>query len=280
MFKPVTAMDDLNRPGSRILVLENQATSPKEITLIAFPNDRGTLFYNGKLYDWFGREVEVDSRIKRIVRPFGHSVGRPHDISNYHDNFIVELKNGKLAVVGVYYRQPEPHDPSYSGTKYLSTGGLLGASPYLKYDDSTITYEEIDEWLIISTFLRSIRHDDEYPLAAIGQLANSEQCVFLSDNVLHATSSNGFFVHHITQSKANLIDFFTGSDSKFKKTTHPPSILCQTSLCNSIVSSEDGDKITAEFVYINSKPIKASLDADCLAFRRGNHLYWYQEHDI
>ena len=271
-------MDDLTNPQNRILVFEEDDFKPKQTIMVGFPSNRGTLIYKEKLYDWYGREVEINPRIKRIVRPFGYSISKIHDIMNYRDNFIVELQNGKFAVVGLYYHYPEPNDPAYTGSRCMATGHILDATPYLKFDDSIITYETIDDEPLKSTCLSDLQFDNEYPLAAIGQLSNSDQCVFLSSNVHHCTSSNGFFVHHVVPSKAALLEFFDNPE-KSKKASHPPSIFSQTTLCGSIIYHEDGNKITADFSYTHPKLLKASLDRDCLKYRRANHLYWYEDNN-
>lgn len=282
LLKAVAAMDKLDGfdSGNRFLILEDDATRPKETILIAIPDDRGTLYYEGILFDWFGHEVEIDPQIKRIVRPFGYSIGKPNDILNYRDNFIVELNNGRLAIIGLNYRHQKPSDPSYSGTRFMATGNTLHASPYLRFDDSVITYESIDFDSVKTTCLRELSYDDEYPLDAIGQLPNSDQYVFLSSNVRHSISSNGFFVHHIVQSREALVGFFNDPEYKSKKTTHPPTIFSQTTLCGGFNFTEDGNKVTVDFSYINyPKPIKASLDLETLKLRRKNHLYWYMENE-
>ena len=277
LLKPVTAIDDLCHLGHRTLIFEND--NPLDTTKrvhMHFPEDRSTILYDGKLYDWYGREVALDPFIVHIIKPFGYTVSKPYDILNYRDSFLVELRNSQFAIVSLHYRSPNSEDPSYTGGKLRVTGRTLDSTPYLRFAKDTTTYESIDFSAVEESFLSELKRSESYPLAAIGQISGSSQCVFLSSKTyLQLGTSGGYFIHHIVASKATLIDFFANSDGKY---TEPPALLSTTMLHDDIVIRDNGDKITAKFAnYGYRGNYKASIDRDCLAFCKDNHLYWYKE---
>ncbi len=277
LLKPVTAIDDLGHLGHRTLIFESDSHLDTAIRVhMHFPKDRSTILYDGKLYDWYGREVTLDPFIARIIKPFGYTVSKPYDILNYCDNFLVELRNSQFAIIGLHYSSQSSEDSTYTGTKLRITGRALNCAPYLRFTKDIITYESIDFGTVESTFLSKLKNNDPYPLAAIGQIAGSSQCVFLSSktNLQLGTSGNHFF-HHIVTSKSALIDFFTNPDGR---NTEPPTILSTTMLHDNIVICDSNTKITANFAnYGHRSNYKASIDQDCLAFCKDNHLYWYKE---
>ena len=277
LLKPVTAIDDLGHLGHRTLIFEsdNPLDTTKRIHM-QFHEDRSTILYKDKLYDWYGREVALDPFIARIIKPFGYTVSKPYDILNYRDSFLVELRNSQFAIVRLHYRSPNSEDPSYTGGKLRVTGRTLDSTPYLRFTKDTTTYESIDFSAVEESFLSELKHSESYPLAAIGQISGSSQCVFLSSKAnLQLGSSGSYFFHHIVYSKAELIKFFTDPDKKF---TEPPTIYSTTMFHDGIVVHNHGDKITAIFAnYGRWGNYKASIDRDCLAFCKDNHLYWYKE---
>ena len=65
LIRPIRAVDEFI-PGSnsikrKLLFINQSGIISQEIY---FPNDRVTLFHNGKLYDWYGREVQLTAGIK------------------------------------------------------------------------------------------------------------------------------------------------------------------------------------------------------------------------
>lgn len=144
MERAISAIDDLKNLGDRLIFFENSDTNPPALTIVKFPDNRGTIIYDDKLYDWYGREVELGDNIKRIVAPFGRYTDGI-DLCHCHDNFVVELINGEFAIVGIrYYRLSKSECPDYSGLKYAITGGALKMTPHMVTDDSYPHYEAIE----------------------------------------------------------------------------------------------------------------------------------------
>lgn len=62
-----------------------------------FPKDRMTLFFEGKLYDWYGREIKPKSGTTKILSHFG-CADHHGDGSKYYEAFVVKSKNGRLSI--------------------------------------------------------------------------------------------------------------------------------------------------------------------------------------
>lgn len=51
MERAISAIDDLKNLGDRLIFFENSDTNPPALTIVKFPDNRGTIIYDDKLYD-------------------------------------------------------------------------------------------------------------------------------------------------------------------------------------------------------------------------------------
>ena len=57
---------------------------------LVFPRDRVTIQDGDRLYDWYGREIEIDEEIKRVLEPLGSKVNG--SLLGYDDNHLDQKK--------------------------------------------------------------------------------------------------------------------------------------------------------------------------------------------
>ena len=87
---------------------ENLSRSPDQ--QVYFSKDRTTLIYDGILYDWYGREVKLGENIKKVLHPFGHTIG--NTVSS--ETFVVQRMDNKIAIaildkdIGIYHYSRYP----------------------------------------------------------------------------------------------------------------------------------------------------------------------------
>ena len=96
---------------------------------VPFEKGRITVEYDGKLYDWYGREVELPPT-SRIIDFYGG--GRDRD-GNINEQFIILFENGAFAIAGVQYFS-DGEDIGIPTHKDLFTGRIIGRSPKLVYE--------------------------------------------------------------------------------------------------------------------------------------------------
>ena len=152
---PAYVMDKPFPDGKRIehqlVFIHDIGVITREIS-IPFEEDRITLWHEGKLYDWYGRKVELDDNIAQIIEFYSGSSFN----NEAHEQFIVRKKDGRLAIARLRYRYSEAQHSSIPVEhKDILTGRMLGRTPVLeceKYDfysiDRTILLEPVFETLI------------------------------------------------------------------------------------------------------------------------------------
>lgn len=139
-------------PGRSLIVAYKHNGIIVETEAVAFKNERITVDYDGKLYDWYGREVELPPT-SSIINFYGG--GRDRD-GNINEQFIILFKNGAFAIAGVqYFSDGESIGiPTY---KDIFTGKIIGRSPKLVYEH---TFMQIDMKFantpVFQAFLRNL----------------------------------------------------------------------------------------------------------------------------
>lgn len=109
LYNVIEAVDifDENSPiPERYLVfMDGDGNQIKEF----FPKDRITLFFQGKLYDWYGRKVKLESDITRVISAHGSCCGcyGAGDLSR--ETFVVQRSDNSLATATLLYENiPAP----------------------------------------------------------------------------------------------------------------------------------------------------------------------------
>ena len=127
--KAVELLDGDNPIPARYLVFDGPVK-------VFFPEDRTTLFFQGDLYDWYGRKVQLPYDIHSVIGPYGYE-----DFGQCYaqESFLVKLKNQRLALANLTYPTDYPQFPwqettSYRQHKYKHKllHGILAAPPKLE----------------------------------------------------------------------------------------------------------------------------------------------------
>ena len=277
MERAISAIDDLKNLGDRLIVFENDATNPHTLTIVQFPDNRGTIIYNDKLYDWYGREVELGSDIKRIVAPFGHYTDGI-DLTHCHDNFIVELVNGEFAIVGIrYYRLPRSEHPEYSGLKYAITGGAMKMTPHMVTDDALPHYEAIELNALKDTCFESFKrwngqHDFCIGISPIIYGATDKDARHLICGEL--ANGNGRCWFSVAVTRGEILETTETNSGRMEE---PELFTSMDEFYGEIAVSEDGNKLTAIIPekHYSKKAIRISTDKEVLEHMKRSHFWWY-----
>lgn len=135
-FIAVTAIDDLKN-HTRLLVFENHSTFPGTIEIVPFPEQCSSIFYNGTVYDWYGRAAPLDSHIQRIVATSGQIAEPTKNGYIYRDRFIAKLYSGKYAFVDLKY-----HTSYLNRIKHGVIDDIAGCLPYLEFKKENIIHSQ------------------------------------------------------------------------------------------------------------------------------------------
>ena len=106
LLRPIRVVDEIIPESNSIkrkLLFVNQSGIISQEAY--FSDDCVTLFHNGKLYDWYGREVKLDDDISRIVRFY--SGVESYNGFRASEEFIVEKKDNRVAIAALEYQCPE-----------------------------------------------------------------------------------------------------------------------------------------------------------------------------
>ena len=277
MERAVSAIDDLKKLGDRLIVFEDDATNPPSLTIVKFPENRGTIIQRGVLYDWYGREVELGESIKRIVEPFGHYTDGI-DLTHCHDNFVVELKDGTFAISGIkYYRLPRSECLGYSGLKYAITGGALKMVPHMYLDESLPRYEEIKLDALKDTCFEIFKRWNGPHEYALG--INPIICDSAEKGITHLicgelAGGNGRCWFSIAENREILLKT---TKTKLGRMEEPPLYLSMDEILGEITVSKDGNKLTARVPkkHFAKESISISTDAEVLGHMEESHFWWY-----
>ena len=277
MERAISAIDDLRNLGERLIVFEDDSANPHPLTVVKFPKNRGTIIFNDKLYDWYGREVELGEKIKRIVAPFGHYTDGL-DLCHCHDNFIVELENGEFAITGIrYYRTSRSESPDYSGLKYAITGGALKMSPHMDTDDSLPHYKAITLDALKDTCFESFRAYNGNYSYAIGHdpilYGSAEEGV---NHLLcgEMAGGNGRMWFSVTETRDEIMETAMGTAGR---RLEPKLFLSMDQFFGDFAISEGGSKITVSIPekHFCQKSIRIATDIGVFEHMRNSHFWWY-----
>ncbi|MBQ7202360.1 hypothetical protein IJS18_03200 [Candidatus Saccharibacteria bacterium] len=275
MQKAISAIDDLNDLGSRLIVFEDDETNPHRLTIIKFPDNRGTILFDGKLYDWYGREVIISDKIKRVVTPFGHYTDGK-DLYHCHDNFIVELTTGEYAIPGIRYRRFAYSSPDYSGLKYAITAGAYNMLPHLELDDSP-RFESIEPDALSGTCFEIFKRYYGNASYAIGKnpiIAGSPRKGVSSLINGESAIDNHRQWFSIAESRESILETVENQSGRMD---NPDLYLSMDEFCGEIEVSENGDKLTAVFPvkHFSDQTIRASTDKEVLSHMKRSGFWWY-----
>lgn len=109
MYRPVEVCESLTpagETGKRYIVFSSIAYG--KTIMKSFGNGYSTMILDGKLYDWYGREVVVNDICAEVIMPFGFETitavcpnYRTRVIESY-DRYIVRLIDGSYALSAVW----------------------------------------------------------------------------------------------------------------------------------------------------------------------------------
>lgn len=88
----------------RSLVFKDSKDGRSTKQQVYFPENRTSLIYNGILYDWYGREIELDDNIKKVISPFGYGIR-----NMAYETYLVERKDSRLAIAELLNLRPANH---------------------------------------------------------------------------------------------------------------------------------------------------------------------------
>ena len=275
MIKPTVAFDDLNNLEDRMISFEDDSVIPSRTTLVTFPRGRATIFFDDQLYDWYGRVVELDEKIKRIIAPFGHYTDGI-DLSHCHDNFIVELKNGTYAICGIRYRRQKEHRENYNGLKYAITAGSLDMVPYICVNDLVPSYDNIDTETLGNTCFRLISDFHPGHNFALASGPKSTDFFISSDTFViidsEVSGGNGWLWSCIANSRDDLMSAKHDGDGELIA----PAVYQKIDYYYSFEISIGGDKLSVTFPDKHSaNKLRASIDREAIEHLKSPELWWY-----
>lgn len=277
MERAVSAIDDLKKLGDRLMVFEDDDVSPPSLTIVKFPENRGTMLYKGVLYDWYGREVELGKDVKRIIEPFGHYTDGI-DLSHCHDNFVIELVDGTFAISGIkYYRLPKSELLGYSGLKYAITGGALKMTPHIYIDETLPHYERIELDVLKGTCFEIFKrwngpHEYAFGVNPIFYGSADKGVTHLICGEL--AGGNGRCWFSVAENRNALLKT---TKTGFGHMQEPDLYLSMDEFFDEIIVSEDGNKLTAIIPkkHFAKESIRISTDAEVLGHMEESHFWWY-----
>ena len=277
MERAISAIDDLKNLGERLIVFEDDATNPPALTIVKFPDDRGTIIYKDVLYDWYGRVVELGESVKRIVAPFGHYTDGI-DLTHCHDNFVVEIADGTFAISGIKYcRLPRSESLGYSGLKYAITGGALKMTPHLYTDDSLPHYEAIKLDALKDTCFEVFKRWNGPHEYAFG--INPILCESVEKGLTHLicgelAGGNGRCWFSIAESRDEILET---TETRFGYMSEPRLYLSIDEFLDEITIKDNGDKLTVRVPkkHYSKESIRISTDIEVLEHMKNSHFWWY-----
>ena len=140
---PVSATDILDRDGSVMRSLHFMDNSSGMTMTLHFPKD-STVIIRGprEIYDWYGRQIELDEEIEKVIKKFGSRVDGK-SIESTHEILLAVKKNGKFTLAELHYKNKGRVEPVFPYFKDVRTGRMVGRTPFLKcgkYEFDKINY--------------------------------------------------------------------------------------------------------------------------------------------
>ncbi len=105
MLKATQVIQDVGSEPltGRYLVLEDDETGAR----VEVPFERGHLsvLFEGHLFDYYGRSIQIDPKIKRIIK----KAGRARAYNSDAESYMVETMNGKTVIAEIWYYTYSKH---------------------------------------------------------------------------------------------------------------------------------------------------------------------------
>lgn len=259
-------------PERYLMFMDQEGHQTKEF----FPTDRMTLIFNGKLYDWYGREVELGPGIKQVLAHFGCRNGE----TRAYETFVVKRNDGRLAIAALDYKDFQKTTNS-NLAKMRTTSRIMVGKPFLtcqpkcsfaKIKSSVYCLNEINKWLRFEELgfqchiLLDVISDDQ----SIGQLG----IVFWK--TYERTVTDHWMTHRFIEKRDDILKV---SNSNLPRGSELDCIYGDTN--GNLIFSEDGKKMTAFtklWRHEKGKTIRISTDTDVIMHtRKSADIFWYYD---
>lgn len=141
---PVSATEIFEKDGSFMRSLHFMDTDSGLTMTLHYPKE-STVIVRGprEIYDWYGRLVEFDDEIEKVIKPFGSRIDGK-DIDSSHEILLAVKKNGKFTLAELWFKNKKGRvEPVFPYFKDVRTGRMAGRTPFLKagkYEFDEISY--------------------------------------------------------------------------------------------------------------------------------------------
>ena len=274
LYKVEEAVDLFDKnsliPERYLVFMDSEGHQAKEF----FPTDRMTLIFYHKLYDWYGREVELGPGIKQVLAHFGCRNGK----TRAYETFVVERNDGRLAIAALDYKDFQKTTNS-NLAKMRTTSLIMVGKPFLtcqpkcsfvKIKSSVYCLNEISKWLLQNFGYTCIICLDVIPDdQSIGQLG----IVFWK--TYERTVTDHWMTHRFIE---NRDDILKASDSNLPRGSELGCICGDAN--GNLLFSEDGKKMTAftKLWHKKDKLVRISTDIDVIMHtRKSADIFWYYD---
>ena len=242
---------------------------------VTFQKNRMTLIFNHKLYDWYGREVELEPGIKQVLAHFGCCNGE----TRAYETFVVERNDDRLAIATLDYKDFQKTTNS-NLAKMRTTSWIMVGKPFLsrscwsfaKFDDSNsrVCLNEINKWL-----LQKFDYTCKICLHATMDYQELEEDSIVFAKTFQGTRNDRWIRHHIAKSRNTIFD---------SSRAHLPTIMdthfIQGDIYGDLEFSQNGRKMTAftNLPSIGKKRAPISTDIDVIRHTRDfAGIFWYYD---
>lgn len=287
LYKVIEAVDLFNEgdliPERYLVFMDSEGNQTKEF----FPKDRTTLFFQGKLYDWYGREVKIPDDVN-IVKPLGYYGGSGY--GETLEKFLVLISNRQFAFAWLSHSNELPIDqesPMYFKNRLLHA--RLSYVPSLKLEKWS--FQKIVD--LQSTCFDHFKHADEYmALSGVNGADLSSKNRPSLKNFLspaekrfdypsiwftHGPTHDRLLEHRILKTRDAILSLYAYDWSS----NEPYAAYIQTNyLLGNLNFSKHGEKMTAKapipdehgntYISTDSEVIKHSANFS-------SHLIWYYD---
>lgn len=243
-----------------------------------FPNNSMTVIRKDghEAYDWYGRPVQFDQNIKRIVCLYGSNTnGKEYECA--HETFIVEKPNGKLAIATLYMRGEEfGHQELCPWFKQVLTGHQLFQTPQLQLRHDHWQFDRIDYAITETPILRAFfnkrpgaREKQWAQFIGVGRENDPEESfVVLRPDQMHGIDGMiGPWVYHSVAERSTILSTPKGKEPDRDRRNY---------LTSEIITSDDGKLLTTTTINYDGQPLAIATDLEVVQHMAGElDLYWY-----
>ncbi len=281
LYNAIQAIETFNGPiPKRTLIFINTSEAsfpenrifigPSERKEVSFPEDRMTLIFNEKLYDWYGREVEFREDIAKVLSYYGYA----NDSSGHqYETFVTELANGRLAIACLKYEGIDWNKfTEQIYTKHYITGNIILGKPFL--DRQSWSFESFYEPPSLPNYLTELNSwflenfNLEYKICInshFNYYGNEIiQPILFMPTHLFVNDMDGSLLEHYIFANRDAI-FESGRPIRYVR-----------KLFGNLEFSKDGSKMTAFAELANGKRVRISTDTDVIHKAcKGPYVCWY-----